>query len=116
MRKFAISMVAAAMLVAVPAPAMAAERTDAQAIAIHTKYFNLRDRLLGCQLDRVWRHLSSERRRSCVTLRRRYVLFTAYSESSDYQIHCLTRRYCLETPERMPPADKPIPRGAKIYR
>ena len=116
MRKLVISLLAATMILAAAGPAVAAERSVNEAIEIHTKYFNLRDRLLGCKLDRVWNHLSSDRRKGCKTLGRRYVLYTVYGESSDFQIHCVSTRRCLKTPERMPPANKPIPRGAKIYR
>jgi hypothetical protein len=116
MRKLTIGILAAAMLLVAVPTSLAAERSVSDAIRIHTKYFNLRDRMLACRLDRIWDNLSDSQKRSCRTMDRRYVLYTTYGEDSDYQIHCRTKRYCLATPERMPPADKPIPAGAHIVR
>lgn len=116
MRKLAIAILTVSvLLVAVPA-SVAAERSVSEAIRIHTKYFNLRDRLLACQLDKVWNQLSDEGRASCRRLSRYYVLYTAYGESSDYQVHCRRKTHCLATPERMPLASGPIPSGAHVYR
>ena len=102
-------------LVLIAAPAAQADADVDRAIEVYTKYFNIRDRLLACQQDRVVPYLSAGQRRACRTLRRRYTLYAYYAESHDYHFHCNTRR-CPATPEQMPAADKPIPRGAKVYR
>jgi hypothetical protein len=116
MRKLTIGILAAAMLLVAVPTSLAAERSVSDAIRIHTRYFNLRDRMLACRLDRIWHTLPADSLRACRTMDSRYVLYTTYGEDSDYQIHCRTKRYCLATPERMPPADKPIPAGAHIVR
>jgi hypothetical protein len=116
MRKLAIAIVTVSMLLVTVPSSVAQEPSVSDAIRIYTKYNNLRDRLLACQLDKVWHNLSSEGRANCRALSRYYVLYTAYGESSDYQVHCIHRRHCLATPARSPSASGPIPAGAHIYR
>ena len=116
MRKLTIAILAASMLLVAVPSSLAAERSVSEAIRIHTKYFNLRDRMLACKLDRIWDNLSASQKRTCRTLNRRYVLYTTYGEDSDYQIHCRYKTHCLATPDLNPPANKPMPAGAKVYR
>ena len=116
MRRIALALVTmSVLLVAVPSSG-AEEQSVSDAIRIYTKYNNLRDRLINCRLDRVSPYLSDSRRAGCRRLARYYVLYTAYGESSDYQVHCRYRTHCLASPDLAPPADKPIPAGAKVYR
>ena len=110
-----VVVVTALALVLLAAPTAHADVDVERAIDVYTRYFNIRDRLLACEQDRVVPYLSAGQRRACRTLRRRYTLYAFYSESWDYHFHCNTRR-CVETPERMPAANKPIPRGARVYR
>ena len=116
MRRIALALVTmSVLLVAVPSSG-AEERSVSDAIRIYTKYNNLRDRLINCRIDRIQHQMSDERRAGCRRLARYYVLYTAYGESSDYQVHCRYRTHCLPTPDLAPPANKPMPAGAKVYR
>jgi hypothetical protein len=114
MRRIATLFTALA-LVLVAAPTAQADDEVNRSIDVHTKYFNVRDKLLACEQDRVVPYLSSGQRRACRTMRKRYTLYALYSEAWDYHFHCKTSR-CPATPELMPAANKPIPRGAKVYR
>jgi hypothetical protein len=116
MRRLSIVILAAAMLLVAAPSTLAQEPSTSDAIRIYTKYNNLRDRLVACKLDKIWDNLSTEQRRDCRALRRYYVLYTAYAESSDYQVHCIYRRHCLATPDLDPPASGPIPASAHVYR
>lgn len=78
-------------------------------------YALIRQNLLGCSLDRTWRHMGSVQRRRCVRLRRLYTLWSEPGESTRYHIHCKTRR-CPPRPIGAPDPRKPIPRGADVFR
>jgi hypothetical protein len=109
-RRILAPMVAALALAASPA---SAQETDQ--MRVFQRYADIRERLLGCQLEVVWDTLTPESARRCRRLKRRYLLYASPGESWFYHVHCRTRR-CIRTPYGEPPADGPMPADAHVYR
>jgi hypothetical protein len=114
--KHKIPLVGAMLACVVALPAFgASQSSEEQQQDVFLAYARVRDRLYDCHISRVQDTLSSEDKRSCRRLNRRYTLFAYPGESHSYHVHCRTSR-CLETPSGHPPADGPYPEGATIYR
>ena len=67
----------------------------------YVRYAKVRDKVIACSLDRGWRHLGTERRKQCRTIRRRYALYSRYGAISTTFIMCKTSR-CPRGPEGVP--------------
>jgi len=110
MRRMAILVTAAAMLV-VPAAASAASDQD----AVIQKYDDLVIQLRDCNLDVNWGQMSEDSRADCDNLFRDYVLFADTSPSETYYVHCRSASKCIQTPDGKPAANGPIPEGSTVY-
>jgi hypothetical protein len=81
----------------------------------YVRYAKVRDQLIGCSIDRGWRHLGAEKRKRCRTLRRRYALYSRYGAISTTFIICKTSR-CPAGPDGVPNPRGPAPAIAvRVY-
>lgn len=113
MRRGTIAAAVLATALAVPSSA-GAEDID-HSHGAYKRHAKVRDQVEACILDRTYRHLSAEKRRTCRRYRSRYVLYSYYG-SSDFYLHCLTRRCPPRLPGESADPRAPIPRGTKVYR
>ena len=109
MRRMAILVTAAAMLV-VPAAASAASDQD----AVIQKYDDLVIQLRDCNLDVNWGQMSEDSRADCDNLFRDYVMWADQSQTETIYVHCRSASRCIQTPDGKPAADGPIPQGAYV--
>lgn len=113
--KLALALVAAVSALSGALAAGSASAGSDRAGEPYRAYALVREKLISCSLDRSYRHLSADARRSCTRLRKLYVLYSDPGESYRYHVHCRTRK-CPATPEGEPNARAPIPRTAQVFR
>ena len=79
----------------------------------YVRYAKVRDQVKACVLDRGYRHLGQEKRRTCRRYRARYRLFS-FNGSADFFLHCLTST-CPPQPIGVPDPRASIPNEATVY-
>lgn len=113
--KNVVALLAAVCTLAVTIGAGVATAGGDRVGAEYRAYALIRERLISCSLDRSYRHLGTEARRKCTSLRKLYVLYSDPGESYRYHVHCKTSK-CPATPDGEPNARGPIPPGAQTFR
>lgn len=108
---------AAALIAAVAASTFAGPVTAGSGgDSTYKRYAQIRDQTRACVLDRSYRHLGAEKRRTCRRYRPLYVLYVRDGgESAEFHLHCLTST-CPRTPPGEPSARAAIPRGANVFK
>ena len=115
-RKSAAAILGICALMAGPtgAAAQGPPPIETEQMRIFDRYMGIVERMYSCGLEEVWQTLDRLDRRACRRLQRRYVLYSLPGESYDFHIKCKTR-ICPTTPNGHPPADGPVPPGARVY-
>lgn len=111
MKRLVTILVVSALGVGLAVPASASAAPDRTFV----RYAKIRDILIGCSLDRGWRHLGPTKRRQCTRYRRRYVLYSFYGHPGFSFYYCRTSR-CPARPIGVPDPRRRPPRDAVIFR
>ena len=108
-RMFAAALIAAIALLSLAATASAGNPDNT-----YQRYAIVRDQVRACVLDRTYRHLGQEKRRTCRSYRRLYGLASP-GGSSDVFLVCFTRR-CPTAPPGVPNPRGRVPADFKVDR